>query len=198
MYDAIEQYETCAEFKNKITIPQEVINTVNDDRIEQLLSLILSYKNSVDGVGDIVNNPLKNISLTEYSIPLREKLYSDCVNLLNLYNNAKSSIERIFGTFNINAELSEKSIKNILNLCRVLLIPSAFSPSLILENNYNAVSQKLNNYYESICNENREKQEIEKVFTSGIYEYNCIQALNAWNVAQSSWIFSRNSKHKNF
>lgn len=196
VYDAIEQYETCAEFKNKITIPQEVINTVNDDRIEQLSSLILSYKNSVDGVGDIVNNPLKNISLTEYSIPLREKLYSDCVNLLNLYNNAKSSVERIFGTFNINAELSEKSIKNILNLCRALLIPSAFSPSLILENNYNAVTQKLNNYYESICNENREKQEIEKVFTSGIYEYNCIQALNEWNVAQSSWIFSRNSKHK--
>lgn len=59
VYDAIEQYETCAEFKNKITIPQEVINTVNDDRIEQLSSLILSYKNSVDGVGDIVNNPLK-------------------------------------------------------------------------------------------------------------------------------------------
>ena len=59
MYDAIEQYETCAEFKNKITIPQEVINTVNDDRIEQLSSLILSYKNSVEGVGDIVNNPLK-------------------------------------------------------------------------------------------------------------------------------------------
>lgn len=196
VYDAIEQYETCAEFKNKITIPQEVINTVNDDRIEQLSSLILSYKNSVDGVGDIVNNPLKNISLTEYSIPLREKLYSDCVNLLNLYNNAKSSVERIFGTFNINAELSEKSIKSILNLCRALLIPSAFSPSLILENNYNAVTQKLNNYYESICNENREKQEIEKVFTSGIYEYNCIQALNEWNVAQSSWIFSRNSKHK--
>ena len=196
VYDAIEQYETCAEFKNKITIPQEVINTVNDDRIEQLLSLILSYKNSVDGVGDIVNNPLKNISLTEYSIPLREKLYSDCVNLLNLYNNAKSCIERIFGTFNINAELSENSIKNILNLCRALLIPSAFSPSLILENNYNAVTQKLNNYYESICNENREKQEIEKVFTSGIYEYNCIQALNEWNVAQSSWIFSRHSKHK--
>lgn len=196
VYDAIEQYETCAEFKNKITIPQEVINTVNDDRIEQLLSLILSYKNSVDGVGDIVNNPLKNISLTEYSIPLREKLYSDCVNLLNLYNNAKSSVERIFGTFNINAELSEKSIKNILNLCKALLIPSAFSPSLILENNYNAVSQKLNNYYESICNENREKQEIEKVFTSGIYEYNCIQALNEWNVAQSSWILSRHSKQK--
>lgn len=196
VYDAIEQYETCAEFKNKITIPQEVINTVNDDRIEQLSSLILSYKNSVDGVGDIVNNPLKNISLTEYSIPLREKLYSDCVNLLNLYNNAKSSIERIFGTFNINAELSEKSIKNILNLCRALLIPSAFSPCLILENNYNAVSQKLNNYYESICNENREKQEIEKVFTSGIYEYNCIQALNEWNVAQSSWILSRHSKQK--
>ena len=196
VYDAIEQYETCAEFKNKITIPQEVINTVNDDRIEQLSSLILSYKNSVDGVGDIVNNPLKNISLTEYSIPLREKLYSDCVNLLNLYNNAKSSVERIFGTFNINAELSEKSIKNILNLCRALLIPSAFSPSLILENNYKAVSQKLNNYYESICNENREKQEIEKVFTSGIYEYNCIQALNEWNVAQSSWILSRNSKQK--
>lgn len=133
VYDAIEQYETCAEFKNKITIPQEVINTVNDDRIEQLSSLILSYKNSVDGVGDIVNNPLKNISLTEYSIPLREKLYSDCVNLLNLYNNAKSSVERIFGTFNINAELSEKSIKNILNLCRALLIPSAFSPSLFLK-----------------------------------------------------------------
>ena len=196
VYDAIEQYETCAEFKNKITIPQEVINTVNDDRIEQLSSLILSYKNSVDGVGDIVNNPLKNISLTEYSIPLREKLYSDCVNLLNLYNNAKSSVERIFGTFNINAELSEKSIKNILNLCRALLIPSAFSPSLILENNYNAVTQKLNNYYESICNENREKQEIEKVFTSGIYEYNCIQALNEWNVAQSSWILSRHSKQK--
>mgnify|MGYP001425835260 FL=1 len=196
VYDAIEQYETCAEFKNKITIPQEVINTVNDDRIEQLSSLILSYKNSVDGVGDIVNNPLKNISLTEYSIPLREKLYSDCVNLLNLYNNAKSCIERIFGTFNINAELSEKSIKNILNLCRALLIPSAFSPSLILENNYNAVTQKLNNYYESICNENREKQEIEKVFTSGIYEYNCIQALNEWNVAQSSWILSRHSKQK--
>lgn len=196
VYDAIEQYETCAEFKNKITIPQEVINTVNDDRIEQLSSLILSYKNSVDGVGDIVNNPLKNISLTEYSIPLREKLYSDCVNLLNLYNNAKSSVERIFGTFNINAELSEKSIKNILNLCRALLIPSAFSPCLILENNYNAVSQKLNNYYESICNENREKQEIEKVFTSGIYEYNCIQALNEWNVAQSSWILSRHSKQK--
>lgn len=196
VYDAIEQYETCAEFKNKITIPQEVINTVNDDRIEQLSSLILSYKNSIDGVGDIVNNPLKNISLTEYSIPLREKLYSDCVNLLNLYNNAKSCIERIFGTFNINAELSEKSIKSILNLCRALLIPSAFSPSLILENNYNAVTQKLNNYYESICNENREKQEIEKVFTSGIYEYNCIQALNEWNVAQSSWIFSRNSKQK--
>lgn len=196
VYDAIEQYETCAEFKNKITIPQEVINTVNDDRIEQLSSLILSYKNSIDGVGDIVNSPLKNISLTEYSIPLREKLYSDCVNLLNLYNNAKSCIERIFGTFNINAELSEKSVKNILNLCRALLIPSAFSPSLILENNYNAVTQKLNNYYESICNENREKQEIEKVFTSGIYEYNCIQALNEWNVAQSSWIFSRNSKQK--
>lgn len=196
VYDAIEQYETCAEFKNKITIPQEVINTVNDDRIEQLSSLILSYKNSIDGVGDIVNNPLKNISLTEYSIPLREKLYSDCVNLLNLYNNAKSCVERIFGTFNINAELSEKSIKNILNLCRALLIPSAFSPGLILENNYNAVTQKLNNYYESICNENREKQEIEKVFTSGIYEYNCIQALNEWNVAQSSWIFSRNSKQK--
>lgn len=196
VYDAIEQYETCAEFKNKITIPQEVINTVNDDRIEQLSSLILSYKNSIDGVGDIVNNPLKDISLTEYSIPLREKLYSDCVNLLNLYNNAKSCVERIFGTFNINAELSEKSINNILNLCRALLIPSAFSPSLILENNYNAVTQKLNNYYESICNENREKQEIEKVFTSGIYEYNCIQALNEWNVAQSSWIFSRNSKQK--
>jgi len=196
VYDAIEQYETCAEFKNKITIPQEVINTVNDDRIEQLSSLILSYKNSVDGVGDIVNNPLKNISLTEYSIPLKEKLYSDCVNLLNLYNNAKSCIERIFGTFNINAELSEKSIKNILNLCRALLIPSAFSPSLILENNYNAVTQKLNNYYESICNENREKQDIEKVFTSGIYEYNCIQALNEWNVAQSSWILSRHSKQK--
>jgi hypothetical protein len=45
VYDAIEQYETCAEFKNKITIPQEVINTVNDDKIEQLSSLILSYKN---------------------------------------------------------------------------------------------------------------------------------------------------------
>lgn len=116
--------------------------------------------------------------------------------MLNLYNNAKSSVERIFGTFNINAELSEKSIKNILNLCRALLIPSAFSPCLILENNYNAVSQKLNNYYESICNENREKQEIEKVFTSGIYEYNCIQALNEWNVAQSSWILSRHSKQK--
>lgn len=78
MYDAIEQYETCAEFKNKITIPQEVINTVNDDRIEQLLSLILSYKNSVDGVGDIVNNPLKNISLTEYSIPLRKAVFGLC------------------------------------------------------------------------------------------------------------------------
>ena len=77
-----------------------------------------------------------------------------------------------------------------------MLIPSAFSPSLILENNYNAVTQKLNNYYESICNENREKQEIEKVFTSGIYEYNCIQALNEWNVAQSSWILSRHSKQK--
>lgn len=34
------------------------------------------------------------------------------------------------------------------------------------------------------------------MFTSGIYEYNCIQALNEWNVAQSSWIFSRNSKQK--
>lgn len=74
--------------------------------------------------------------------------------------------------------------------------PFGFSPSLILENNYNAVTQKLNNYYESICNENREKQEIEKVFTSGIYEYNCIQALNEWNVAQSSWILSRHSKQK--
>lgn len=34
------------------------------------------------------------------------------------------------------------------------------------------------------------------MFTSGIYEYNCIQALNEWNVAQSSWILSRHSKQK--
>ena len=196
VYDAIEQYENYADFKNKVIIPQELVSSITEDKIDLLSSHITGYANSVDAVGDIVNNPLKDISLTEYSIPLREKLYSDCVNLLNLYNNAKSSVERIFGTFNINAKLSEKSIKNILNLCRALLIPSAFSPSLILENNYNAVTQKLNNYYESICNENREKQEIEKVFTSGIYEYNCIQALNEWNVAQSSWIFSRNSKQK--
>ena len=196
VYDAIERYEACAEFKNKIIIPQSVIDTITDDKIDALSSYITGYANSVDAVGDIVNNPLKNISLTEYSIPLREKLYSSSQNLLGLYADAKTSIDRIYNSLRQNTDYGKSSVSGLIRLCQTLLIPSAFSPSLVLENNYNAVTQRLYNYYESSCREINEKQEIEKVFTAAIYDYNCIQALNEWNTAQSAWILSRNSKQK--
>lgn len=196
VYDAIEQYEGCAEFKGMIQIPQTVIDSINEDKIESFSSLITGYTNSVEAVGDVVNNPLKNILFTEYSIPLRESLYSTANDMLNLYNNAKASIDRVFSSLNLSTIYSKKTISDILNLCKALLIPSAFSSSLVLDNNYNMLTQRLLNYYQSRNNESSEKQEIEKVFTSGIYEYNSVLALNEWNTAQSSWILSRNSKQK--
>lgn len=196
VYDAIEQYEIYADYRNKINIPQELINIINDDKIDLISSHITAYANAADAVGDIVNNPLKSISLTEYSIPLRERIYSQSLDLLNLYNNAKTSAERIFDGLNLNRNYSKNSVANLLNLCKALLIPSAFSPNLVLDSNYKILVEKLSAYYNNVCVENNEKQELEKVFTSGIYQYNSAQALNDWNIAQSSWFLSRNSKQK--
>lgn len=196
VYDAIEQYESYADFKNKVIIPQELVSSITEDKIDLLSSYITGYANSVDAVGDIVNNPLKDISLTEYSIPLREQIYSQSLSLLNLYSNAKASIDKISDGLNLNYNYSEKNIADLLNLCKTLLINSAFSPTLTLDSNYNSLVQKLNAHYNNTCAENNESQELEKVFTSGIYQFNPVQALNDWNAAQSSWILSRISKQK--
>lgn len=196
VYDAIEQYESYADFKNKVIIPQELVSSITEDKIDLLSSYITGYANSVDAVGDIVNNPLKDISLTEYSIPLREQIYSQSLSLLNLYSNAKASIDKISDGLNLNYNYSEKNIADLLNLCKTLLINSAFSPTLILDSNYNSLVQKLNAHYNNTCAENNESQELEKVFTSGIYQFNPVQALNDWNAAQSSWILGRISKQK--
>ncbi len=69
------------------------------------------------------------------------------------------ALKRIFGTFNINAELSEKnqSKKHFKSFAERCLFLRLFHQALFLKNNYNAVTQKLNNYYESICNEKQRK-----------------------------------------
>lgn len=196
VYDAIAQYESFADYKNKVVIPKAVIDSVNVDKIESLASLIVGYANSIGAVGDISNNPLNDITLTQYSIPLKERLYSESVNLLALSNAAKNSVDKIYSSLNLMADYSKNTILKLLNLCKTLIIPSEFSKTLILDNNYNGLLQKFYKYNEFSCQEEREKQEIEKVFTSNIYEYNCVQALNDWNTAQSSWGLSRNSKQK--
>ena len=132
LYDAITEYETKKDFKDKIKISDSPatdfsVDTVSPEMRIRYRELIEDYSHAAKPIGDYSSDPLREVGRSDYSIELKDRLKEEWTNTAAECREAQRSADTLMNSMGLSAG---KDLKGLKLLCRMAELKTDGVPSL--------------------------------------------------------------------
>lgn len=191
VYEAVEIFESEKEHKNEITFSQNFLFNADEKHIDVWTELIRKYVVELKSTANFADHPLKSISLTEYSIELRESIKQSLDELIGGFSYAKESFDYLADKTGIKNKSDINSVLKILKINELMLDNTPKIHELLKSESFDNTASQLKAFCSDGIKYSQLHKEISDNFDLRILDYDVDQAVLQWRAAQASWFLPK-------
>ena len=191
LYEAISAYERNISEQGKITFPQSVIETLSPEKLELYSGLVHNYSVAIAETGSFAEFPLRDISISAYSIELRDRFRKSAAELSEDAAKAAEAAKALASAYGYSGMPDKRAVQMLAELFRACSAEGELLPDMLAASHYDIVLGKIRDTlavgmeYSRLCSEIFEK------FEKGILDYNASEAKMRYKQADASWFLPK-------
>jgi superfamily I DNA and/or RNA helicase/very-short-patch-repair endonuclease len=192
LYDALYCYSNLADNDSDFEFPNAVAQELTTSRLNEWRDVVEQIQVVSDFCGSIVNHPLRELKLINYSQSIKIELKDLLEKQITLLNKLKLVTNEILLLLGGNLHLSSYSeYKELFNLSLFLLEAKYLPSSLLKINDVLNVVSEIKNVIAHGIERDKSKEELIKNFAETIVDIDADRLLVDWNLSRDKWFLAK-------
>lgn len=192
LYDALYCYcnvaDNCSEFEFSNNVAQELTAA----KLNEWKDLIEQMQVAADMCQTIVNHPLRELKISDYSQTIKSELKTLLTQQITLLATLKVSTHGIVQLIGGKLNCTTKAMHNDLSeLCQLLITTKHLPSSLLKANNINEVVAQIREIIPHGVERDKLRTTLVSQFAKSILEIDADKPLVEWNISQNEWFLPK-------
>ena len=192
LYTALYRYCSVADNCSTFEFPNSVVQELTAAKLNEWKDIVEQMQVAVDVCGTIVNHPLREFELSDYSQATKSELKELLTRQLTLFTKLKTSTHSVMQLFGSTLNCTTGTMHADLAELAQLLITTKDLPSTLLRtDNLKEVVSQIRETIPHGVERDRLQAELLTHFTRSVLEIDADKLLVAWNLSQTKWFLPK-------